>query len=205
MTLSAPVTVTGTPQLALDAGNAATAVYSGGSGTATLTFSYTIAAGQFATDLDYASTAALTLAGGTIMDSSGVAATLALPSTGTDSLAAKKITVDAAPPTIVSTPVTSPSAGQKYVYQVRASASAGQIIRYSLAAAPLGMSIGPTTGLITWLSPASPFGASSVTVLATDQFGQTGRQTYLLAVVARLPVYPPFGPIARTTPQSIFA
>jgi hypothetical protein len=194
VTFSGPVTVTGTPQLALSAGSGATAVYSGGSGTATLTFTYTVAAGQFAADLDYASTTALTLAGGTIANSSGLAATRTLPNTGTDGLAAKKIAVDAAPPMIVSSPVKSAGAGQKYAYQVKVSASAGQIVHYSLGASPLGMTISPATGQIAWLPPATPVGAITVTVLATDQFGQTGQQTFVLSVLGGLPISSPYGP-----------
>ena len=48
-----PVTVTGTPQLALNAGTGAMASYSSGSGTDTLTFDYTVATGQSTSDLDY--------------------------------------------------------------------------------------------------------------------------------------------------------
>ena len=93
------VTVTGTPTLALNTG--ASAVYSGGSGTSTLTFTYTIAAGQNIGDLDYASTGALTIAGGSIRDSVGNNATLTLPAPGTaGSLGANKnIAVDTDAPT----------------------------------------------------------------------------------------------------------
>ena len=48
---SEPVTVTGTPQLALSSG--ATVDYASGSGTSTLTFTYTVAGGENAADLDY--------------------------------------------------------------------------------------------------------------------------------------------------------
>ena len=71
VTFNEAVTVTGTPQLALNAGSGATANYTGGSGTSTLTFTYTVAAGQSSSDLDYASTAALTLNGGTIKYTAG--------------------------------------------------------------------------------------------------------------------------------------
>jgi len=47
-----------------------------------------VAAGQATSDLDYASTTALTLNGGTIEDATGNEATLTMPSTGTDALAA---------------------------------------------------------------------------------------------------------------------
>jgi len=75
------VTVTGTPQLALNSGG--TATYSSGSGGSTLPFSYTVAAGQNSANLDYTSTSALTLNGGTITDTSSSAAVLTLPSSAT--------------------------------------------------------------------------------------------------------------------------
>jgi hypothetical protein len=68
---SRAVTVTGTPTLALAVGSSPVLVnYSGGSGTDTLTFDYTIAAGQNSAKLDYASADALqTLPGNSITDS----------------------------------------------------------------------------------------------------------------------------------------
>ncbi len=100
VTFSEAVIVTGTPQLSLNAGTGAVATYTGGSGTSALTFTYTVAAGQNSADLDYASTAALALNGGTIQDAASNAATLTLPATGTDGLAAQKIVVDTTPPTV---------------------------------------------------------------------------------------------------------
>ena len=54
VTFSEAVNVSGTPQLTLNDG--AVVNYASGSGTATLTFTYTVAAGQNTADLDYAST-----------------------------------------------------------------------------------------------------------------------------------------------------
>src|SRR5438094_554260 len=89
MTFSAAVTVTGTPQLALNSGGIAN--YASGSGTAALTFTYTVAAGQNSPHLDYTSTAALTLNGGTIKDAGSNPANLTLPAPGTaGSLGANK-------------------------------------------------------------------------------------------------------------------
>ena len=86
------VTVTGTPQLALNDGGVAN--YSSGSGSDTLTFLYTVGAGEKTAHLDYTSTSALSLNGGTIMDASDNAAVLnPLPDTGTDGLAAANIIV----------------------------------------------------------------------------------------------------------------
>ncbi len=100
VTFSEPVTVTGTPQLALNAGSGVVATYTGGTGTSTLTFTYTVAAGQNSSNLDYSSTTALALAGGSIQDVAGNAAVLTLPTTGTDGLATRNIVVDTTAPTI---------------------------------------------------------------------------------------------------------
>jgi large repetitive protein len=92
ITFTAPVTVTGTPQLALNDGGVAT--FASGSGTSTLTFNYTVATGQNTSKLDYVSPGSLTLSGGaTIKDASSRDAVLVLPATGTDGLAAKNISI----------------------------------------------------------------------------------------------------------------
>src|SRR5205823_7488694 len=101
-----PVNVTGTPQLALATGSpASTNVdYVSGSGTATLTFNYTVAAGNSSADLNYSNTSSLTLNGGTIKDAATNNATLTLPGTGAaNSLAGNKaIVIDAVAPTVTS-------------------------------------------------------------------------------------------------------
>jgi hypothetical protein len=96
-----PVNVTGSPQLALNSGG--TATYLSGSGTTTLTFRYTVGSGENATDLDYASTSALTLNGGTIQESNGLPANLTLPAPGSaGSLGANKnIAIDTVSPTVL--------------------------------------------------------------------------------------------------------
>jgi hypothetical protein len=83
VTFSEVVNVTGTPQLTLATGGAGTAVdYTSGSGTATLTFNYTVAAGDSSADLDYVATNSLALNSGTIKDAGGNDATLTLPAPG---------------------------------------------------------------------------------------------------------------------------
>src|SRR5205085_923627 len=76
----------------------------------TLTLDYTVAAGENSADLDYTSTTALTLNGGTIQDSSGNAATLTLASPGaTHSLGFNKdIVIDTTAPTVSVLSVTDP-------------------------------------------------------------------------------------------------
>ncbi len=67
VTFNEVVTVAGTPQLTLETGATdRMADYASGSGTATLTFNYTVQAGDTSADLDYASATALALNGGTI-------------------------------------------------------------------------------------------------------------------------------------------
>jgi hypothetical protein len=94
-------TTGGLPTLALEGGGIA--VYTGGSGSSTLTFSYTVAAGQNSADLDYGSTGALTLNGGTIIDAGGshqmASVSLATPGTAGSLGANKDIVVDTTAPT----------------------------------------------------------------------------------------------------------
>jgi hypothetical protein len=102
VTFDKPVTVTGTPLLALNTG--ATASYASGSGSTTLTFNYTVGAGESTADLDYASTTPINLNGGTINDQlSNAPAGLTLPAPGTaGSLGANKnIFIDSTPPTVL--------------------------------------------------------------------------------------------------------
>jgi hypothetical protein len=83
VTFSENVTVTGTPQLTLETGTIDRAVdYASGSGSNTLVFNYTVQAGDTSSDLDYTSTTALALNGGTITDSAGNDALLTLASPG---------------------------------------------------------------------------------------------------------------------------
>jgi len=78
------VNVIGTPQLTLETGSTDAIVnYTSGTGTDTLTFKYTVAAGHTSSDLDYVNISPLTLNSGTIKDVAGNNATLTLPSPGT--------------------------------------------------------------------------------------------------------------------------
>lgn len=98
VTFSSAVTVTGTPTLFLNLGGIF-ASYTSGSGTAVLTFNYTVAVGSNSADLDYASTGALN---GVITDAFGNSASLVLPTVGgANSLGGQKnIVIDTQTPTI---------------------------------------------------------------------------------------------------------
>ena len=99
------VVVTGTPSLDLNAG--CTVDYTGGTGTATLTFTYTVGPGEMSGDLDYTAINALTLNGGAIRDAATntVDADLQLPVPGAaGSLGANKdIAIDTQAPTVTVT------------------------------------------------------------------------------------------------------
>lgn len=115
--LSEPVTVTGSPRLTLETGSSDAVVsYSGATNTllSSLTFTYTIASGHQSSDLEYQSTSALSLNGGTILDSAGNAAVLTLPTLGSaESIAGSKaIVIDAVAPSVTS--VTSSTSDGSY-------------------------------------------------------------------------------------------
>jgi fibronectin-binding autotransporter adhesin len=98
------VTVTGAPQLTLETGATDRVLnYVSGSGTSVLTFNYTVQTGDTSSDLDYTSTTALALNGGTIQSSS-VNATLTLAAPGAvNSLGANKaIVIDGVRPLLAS-------------------------------------------------------------------------------------------------------
>ena len=113
---STVVAVTGTPELALNSGGSAS--YSSGSGSKGLVFSYTVSAGNAATALDYSSTSALSLNGGTIVQASLAGGTnnasLTLPTLGAGSSLSpgKTIVIDTAAPSVSS--VTSSAASGTY-------------------------------------------------------------------------------------------
>ncbi|WP_343524609.1 MBG domain-containing protein [Pedobacter sp.] len=100
---SEPVSVTGTPQLVLETGVVdRTVSYSSGSGTSALTFNYTVQAGDVSSDLDYSTTGALSLNGGTIRDAAGnnTVLTLATPGAAGSLGANKNIVVDGIAPVV---------------------------------------------------------------------------------------------------------
>src|SRR6185436_8124103 len=103
VSFSESVLVTGTPQLTLETGATDRVVnYTSGSGSSTLTFNYTVQAGDTSSDLDYLSTTALVLNGGTIKDAAGNNAVLTLTAPGAaGSLGANKdLVIDTSSPTV---------------------------------------------------------------------------------------------------------
>ena len=109
------VYVTGTPQLELETGTTDRTVdYASGHGTNTLTFTYTVQAGDTSSDLDFKATTSLSLNSGTIKDLAGNAATLTLASPGASGSLAdnKAIVIDTTKSTV--TNVTSSTSDDSY-------------------------------------------------------------------------------------------
>jgi len=94
-------TTGGTPILTLESGG--TATYVGGSGSSTLSFSYTVGVGENSADLDYSSTNALQLNGASIRDAGGsqqnASIALATPGSAGSLGANKDLVIDTAAPT----------------------------------------------------------------------------------------------------------
>jgi hypothetical protein len=159
-------TTGGTPTLAL--GDGATATYAGGSGSATLVFTYTIAGGENSADLDYASTSALSLNGGTIKDSAGshldAALTLATPGASGSLGSNKNIVVDTTAPTIAfSNLALSSDTGTSGTDFITSTAS--QTITATLSGAPAGTDVvyGSLDGGATWTDVTSKVAGTTLT------------------------------------------
>ncbi|MBK7003044.1 MAG: DUF4347 domain-containing protein [Rhodoferax sp.] len=108
VTFSESVTVSGTPQLTLETGATDRTInYASGSPGTTLTFSYTVQAGDTSADLDYTSTTALALNSGSIVATTGGATailTLASPGAANSLGDNKAIVIDTTAPNAPSTP-----------------------------------------------------------------------------------------------------
>jgi large repetitive protein len=166
------VTVTGTPQLTLETGATdRTADYASGSGTSTLTFNYTVQAGDTASDLDYVANNSLTLNGGTIQDAATNNATLTLASPGaTNSLGNNRaLIIDTTAPTVSN--ITSPLADGSY--------KAGQIVNVTVTFSEtvtvtgtpqLTLETGTTDRTINYSSGS---GSTTLTFVYTVQAGDT--------------------------------
>ncbi len=151
------VHVTGTPQLTLATGGSGRKIdYSSGSGTNTLTFNYTVQAGDVSADLDYISTTALNLNRGTIEDAGDNNAVLTLPPPGAaGSLGANKnIKIGSVNTAPVLSPIGNKTVDAGTLLTFTASATDDGkptgILEYSLLGAPTGASINAETGEFTW-------------------------------------------------------
>ena len=121
VTFSKVVYVTGMPQLTLATGASSTPVgYTSGSGTNTLTFAYTVFAGDNNASLDYGSTTSLGLNSGVIKDAVNNNAVLTLPApSAAGSLSGNKaIAIDTNAPSMSYTSISPVSPGMTQTPQV---------------------------------------------------------------------------------------
>jgi uncharacterized repeat protein (TIGR02543 family) len=126
-----PITWTGSPQITLETGTTDRTISrtTKNNGSTSLFFSYTIQMGDSSSDLDYLSSTALSLNGGTIKDSSGNDAVLTLPLPGsTGSLSANKTYVINPTSAVITGPAGSTGAGTA---EVRISENTTTVTSYS--------------------------------------------------------------------------
>lgn len=177
VTFSEVVNVTGTPQLTLETGvTDHTVDYVSGSGTDTLTFTYTVQAGDTSNDLTYTSTSALALNGGTIKDAATNNATLTLPSpAAAGSLGANKaIVIDTTAPTVTVSP------GSQTVEATSASGATATFGSSAVDAVSgaLSTSCDATSGVTVFPLDTT----TTITCTATDGAGNTGTGTGTVTV-----------------------
>jgi large repetitive protein len=205
------VTVTGTPQLTLETGTTDEVVnYSSGSGSSTLTFTYTVQSGDASADLDYQSTSALALNGGTIKDAAGNNATLTLATPGAaNSLGANKnIVIDATPPTTtISTAAFSADTGssssdfitstavQTISGTTSANVASGEVVEVSIDNGASWNAATTTVGQSSWSLSTTLTASDTLKVRVSDAVGNHGTtysQAYVLDTTA---------PAAPSTPD----
>ena len=87
-------------------------------------------------------------------------------------------------PDITSIPRGPAVVGRPWEYQVRAQDADGDPITFSLGAHPDGMTIDPSTGLVTWTPAADQVGSHAVEIIASDNRGASITQSFDLPAVA---------------------
>ncbi|HEV2973204.1 MAG TPA: peptidylprolyl isomerase, partial [Pirellulales bacterium] len=112
---------------------------------------------------------------------------------------AASVTIDAAGPSFSSVPVTAAQVGVAYGYTVQATDIVQNGIVYSVVSGPAGMTVDPSTGVVTWTPTAGQVGAQAVDLRATDVAGNMLDQTFSVAVSLAPPV------IAVSTAASVTA
>ncbi|RME52192.1 hypothetical protein D6783_05570, partial [Candidatus Woesearchaeota archaeon] len=89
-------------------------------------------------------------------------------------------------PVITTSPVTSATVNEPYVYDVNATDSdpTNDTLTYALELAPSGMSINASSGLIEWTPSVGQEGAHNVSVNVSDGNGGVDRQNYTVTVAS---------------------
>lgn len=95
-----------------------------------------------------------------------------------------KVTVGNISPEITSNPSESRFENRRFTYQVKATDSENDPLTYSLKAAPSGMTIDKSTGLVQWSVPSDFKGRASVTISVTDNQSGEGLQSFAYEITA---------------------
>ena len=85
-------------------------------------------------------------------------------------------------PVFTSSPVTTATQNAPYSYTLTASDADGGVLSYSLVTKPAGMSIGSTSGIITWTPGSAQVGPQAVTARVTDPTGLFATQQFNIMV-----------------------
>jgi YD repeat-containing protein len=122
---------------------------------------------------------------------------------GRGGIARQTFTIDVAeainnPPAFDSLPITAATAARPYQYGAHASDADGDLLTYSLASTPAGMSIRPATGLIEWTPGAAQLGNQAIAVQATDGRSPPVTQSFVIRVGTVADTTSPFVNLAIT-------
>lgn len=111
-------------------------------------------------------------------------------------------------PGFLTSPPTTVELGLSYGYVAWANDSDGDRVTYSLSQAPAGMTVstlGGTLGVVNWTPTASQLGANTVTLQASDSWGHSMTQSFVVNVVEKATAQPPVmtstPPLAATVGQ----
>ncbi len=88
------------------------------------------------------------------------------------------------PPVVTSIPVFVATVSQPYTYQATASDPEGDALQFSLIAAPVGMTIDATSGLLRWTPTTTQLGANSVLLAVTDMAGNVATQSFVIRALS---------------------
>ncbi|QNU15842.1 putative Ig domain-containing protein [Thermomonas sp. XSG] len=150
--------------------------------------------GNFSYVLTGSLPAGMSFSGNTLSGTPTVPGSYPITVTATDTLLtgpgapfsiAQNYTVDVPAPTIVVTPATLPNPTANTAYSQTINASGGvapYVFAVTAGALPAGLSLNPTTGVITGTS--NTVGTFNFTITATDANGQLGLQAYTLTIAA---------------------
>jgi len=103
-------------------------------------------------------------------------------------------------PVIISEPLRTATEGIRYAYSVTAQDADGDILSYSLAISPNGMTIDPSSGHINWIPDVSQVGLHQVDIVATDGKGGQALQSFEITVASTSVNEPP---MIASTPRQI--